>query len=170
MNQRIATSAIVALAVVAGASGGYALRASKDPGESMSKSEQRHFDVLVRRIDRLAERQEAVLSSCAGAAEVTHVSAPVSNEALPPSQLAQEKPVGPDQRPEPDPAVEDALAMGHKLLDHALSIGSWTEDDVIELRHSTAPLNAQQQQELFMKLAKAINEGRIKYLGAGSPM
>jgi hypothetical protein len=170
MNPRLAASAIVVLAAAAGASGGYALRAAREPWESLRKSEQLRFDALMRRFDRLAEKQETLLSTCADAAQVAQGSATVAHEGLAASGPAGQPGVASREPPEPDPVAEEALATGHRLIDRALSIGSWTDEDVIEFRHSTAPLNAQQQHELFTKLSRGINEGRIKFTGRGSPM
>jgi hypothetical protein len=77
------------------------------------------------------------------------------------------EPQGPEDSAQAEEAVQtqenrDAFDSAYDIVENALAVGRWTDDDGHNFRHAMASLTSKQHQELLEFLLPAVNRGEIK--------
>jgi hypothetical protein len=76
-------------------------------------------------------------------------------------------PRGPEDRAQAEEAVQtqenrEAFDAAYDIVENALTVGRWTDDDGHNFRHAMASLTSKQRQELLEFLLPAVNRGEIQ--------
>jgi hypothetical protein len=162
--ERLFSVALVLVGGVLGALGSNLWWGKMRPLGASLDAQSMRIDALSQRIERLQENQRLALASCTLSALAAPPTVAASASAKPPAPTGAAV-----ARDEFDPKREEALAHGHQLLERAIRSGSWTGEDSLTLRQLSAQLDAERQMELLSTVARALNDGQLKWIGEGSP-
>jgi hypothetical protein len=155
-------------------------------GSGVLAPEPRWAQSIVRRLDeheRLLERQGRAFDALASAHNDPHAIRPFGDnangtcltvdelhKALATGARGRAGDVAPDQpAAAASQAGADARDEAARLVDRAVSAGTWSEKDVAEFRSLVGLMMPAQRDQAMSSLFTALNQGRLK-LGAHAPM